>query len=297
MFKTLVSTDVLAAQLANPLWVLVDCRFKLDDVAWGEREWKSGHIPGAAYAHLDRDLSGPKTGTNGRHPLPDVDVLSGTFGRLGITSGKQVVAYDQDSGMFASRLWWLLRWLGHEAVAVLDGGFAKWVGEGRPVSVDAEPRDDTTRTTRASKAAFHPAMRGDMTIGIGDVSALAHDADWRLLDARAPERYRGEVEPMDPVAGHIPGAASYFFQRNIDERGTFRTPEDLRARFAPYINGIEPAHVVCYCGSGVQACHNLLALEHAGVSGVKLYPGSWSEWVSDRSRPVETGPANAGRHV
>src|SRR6266513_675393 len=134
MFKTVISTDVLEARLADPLWVIVDCRFKLDDVAWGEREWTAAHIPGAVYAHLDRDLSGPKTGTNGRHPLPDVDVLARTFGRFGITSGRQVVAYDQNTGMFASRLWWLLRWLGHDAVAVLDGGFAKWIAEGRPVS-------------------------------------------------------------------------------------------------------------------------------------------------------------------
>ena len=287
MFKTLISTDVLAARLADPLWIIADCRFKLNDVAWGEREWSAAHIPGAQYAHLDRDLSGPKTGTNGRHPLPDVDVLSETFGRFGITSGKQVVAYDQDSGMFASRMWWLLRWLGHEAVAVLDGGFAKWIGEGRPVSVAAD-RDKPPRAT------FHAAPRRDMTVDIGDVSAHSHDAGWRLLDARAPERYRGEVEPMDPVAGHIPGAASYFFQQNIGERGTFRTPADLRARFGPYVNGIEPSQIVCYCGSGVQACHNLLALDHAGVSGAKLYPGSWSEWVSDRSRPVETGSGPDG---
>src|SRR3954471_21532 len=140
-FKTIVSTDVLAARLADPAWTVVDCRFKLDDVSWGEREWKAGHIPGAAYGHLDRDLSGPKTGTNGRHPLPEAAVAARTFGRLGITSGKQVVAYDQDFGMFASRLWWLLRWLGHDAVAVLDGGFAKWVAEGRSVSVADEPRE------------------------------------------------------------------------------------------------------------------------------------------------------------
>ncbi len=278
-FRTLISTDALATRLADPNFVVVDCRFKLDDVAWGEREWKAAHIPGAAYAHLDRDLSGPKTGTNGRHPLPDTAVLARTFGRLGITGGKQVVAYDSDSGVFASRLWWLLRWLGHDGVAVLDGGYAKWVAEGRPVSVEAAPLDP---------AEFHASPRQDMAIGIEDVSAHARDANWRLLDARAPERYRGEVEPMDPVAGHIPGAASYFFQRNIDERGRLRTPEDLRARFGPYIKGIAPERIVCYCGSGVQACHNLLALEHAGVSGARLYPGSWSQWVSDRSRPVET---------
>jgi thiosulfate/3-mercaptopyruvate sulfurtransferase len=278
-FRTLVSTDALAARLADPNFVIVDCRFKLDDVAWGEGQWKAGHIPGAVYAHLDRDLSGPRTGTNGRHPLPEIEVLARTFSRYGIAGGKQVVAYDQDLGMFASRLWWLLRWLGHDAVAVLDGGFAKWVAEGRPISGAAGPHE-------ASE--FRAVPRPDMTIGVDDVSAHAHDADWRLLDARAPERYRGEVEPIDPVAGHIPGATSYFFQRNMDEHGTFRTPEDLRARFGPHIKGIVPEHIVSYCGSGVQACHNLLALEHAGVSGSKLFPGSWSEWVSDRSRPVET---------
>ena len=278
-FTTLISTDALAARLADANFVVVDCRFKLADVTWGEEAWKAGHIPGAAYAHLDRDLSGPKTGTNGRHPLPAVAALAQTFGRLSITSGRQVVAYDQDSGMFASRLWWLLRWLGHDAVAVLDGGFAKWIAEGRPTSIADEPREAVD---------FHAAPRANMAVGVDEVAAHMRDAGWRLVDARAPERYRGEIEPMDPVAGHISGATNYFFQWNIDERGTFRTPEDLRARFAPYINAVAPDHIVCYCGSGVQACHNLLALEHAGVSGTKLYPGSWSEWVSDRSRPVET---------
>jgi thiosulfate/3-mercaptopyruvate sulfurtransferase len=276
-FKTLISTDALAPRLDDVNYVVVDCRFKLDDVTWGEGAWQAGHIPGAAYAHLDRDLSGPKTGTNGRHPLPAFAVLAETFGRLGITSGKQVVAYDQDNGMFASRLWWLLRWLGHNAVAVLDGGLAKWIAEGRPVSTAVTPRE---------QAVFDAAPRTDMTVAISDVAAHAHDAGWRLIDSRAPERYRGEVEPMDPVAGHIPGASNYFFQQNIGERGTFRTPEDLRARFAPYIDGIAPDQIVFYCGSGVQASHNLLALEHAGVSGPKLYPGSWSQWVSDPARPV-----------
>jgi thiosulfate/3-mercaptopyruvate sulfurtransferase len=283
-FKTVISTDVLAARLNDPAWVIVDCRFKLDDVAWGEQEWSKGHIPRAIYAHLDRDLSGPKTGTNGRHPLPEAGVAAQTFGRFGITSGKQVVAYDQDSGMFAARLWWLLRWLGHDAVAVLDGGFAKWTAEGRPTSSSAE---------LCEPVEFRLAQRPGMTISLDEVAHHLHDADWRLLDARAPERYRGEVEPMDPVAGHIPGAASHFFQRNLDERGTLRTPEELRAQFAPLITGIAPDHIVSYCGSGVQASHNLLALEHAGITGAKLYPGSWSEWVSDRSRPVETAVPTA----
>jgi thiosulfate/3-mercaptopyruvate sulfurtransferase len=277
--RTVISTDALAAHLADPHFVIVDCRFKLDDVAWGEREWRAGHIPGAAYAHLDRDLSGPQTGTNGRHPLPEVVELAAAFGRFGITNDSQVVAYDQDSGMFASRLWWLLRWLGHDAVAILDGGLAKWIAEGRPTSVAAAARRATD---------FHAAPRSDMTIEVDEVGAHVGEAEWRLIDARAPERYRGEVEPIDPVGGHIPGARNYFFRGNLDEDGTLREPDDLRARLAPDIAGIAPEHIVCYCGSGVQACHNLLALEHAGVSGAKLYPGSWSQWVSDRSRPVET---------
>ena len=277
-FRTLISTDALAARLGDPWFTIVDCRFKLDDVGWGEAEWKAGHIPGAVYAHLDRDLAGPQTGTNGRHPLPDVAVLARTFGHLGITSGRQVVAYDQDNGMFASRLWWLLRWVGHDASAVLDGGLAKWVAEGRPLSV-LEERNETVD--------FQPAPRADMMVNADEVALLRRDPGWRLVDSRAPERYRGEIEPMDPVAGHIPGAANYFFQQNIDERGSFRTPEDLRAKFAPVIGGVPPERVVFYCGSGVQACQNLLALEHAGVSGVKLYPGSWSEWCSDPSRPID----------
>jgi thiosulfate/3-mercaptopyruvate sulfurtransferase len=278
-FTTLISTDALTERLADPGLVIVDCRFRLDDVAWGEREWESGHIPGAVYAHLDRDLSGAKTGANGRHPLPEVAALAHTFGRLGITGGRQVVAYDQDNGMFASRLWWLLRWLGHDAVAVLDGGFARWVGEDRPRATGGTP---------PIAARFQPAPRAEMVVGLGEVASHAGDASWRLVDARAPERYRGEVEPLDRVPGHIPSATNYFFQWSLDERGTFRPPEELRSRLAPVLADVAPDHVICYCGSGVQACHDLLALAHAGISGPKLYPGSWSEWSSDPLRPVET---------
>ena len=278
-FRTLISTAALANHSADPAFTIVDCRFKLDDVNWGEAQWKVGHIPGAEYAHLDRDLSGPKTGTNGRHPLPAVATIAATLGRFGIASGKQVVAYDQDNGMFASRLWWLLRWLGHDAVAVLDGGLAKWVAEGRTISA-ADDRNDP--------ASFQPQPRLDMTVGASEVESRRTDPAWRVIDARAPERYRGEIEPMDPVAGHIPGAASHFFQRNLDETGTFKTPEELREQFGGILDGVPPERTICYCGSGVQASQNLLALEHAGITGAKLYPGSWSEWVSDRTRPVGT---------
>src|SRR5436190_8011836 len=202
-FRTLVSTDALAARLNDPNFIIVDCRFKLDDVAWGEGQWQAGHIPGAAYAHLDRDLSGPKTGTNGRHPLPAVAVLADTFGRLGVTSGKQVVAYDQNNGMYASRLWWLLRWLGHDAVAVLDGGLAKWMAEGRPTGSGAERREPR---------AFSGSPRAGMAIGVDAVASRIGSSGVRLVDARAPERYRGETEPIDKTPGHIPGAVNHFFQ-------------------------------------------------------------------------------------
>lgn len=278
VFNTLVSTAELALHLADPALRVVDCRFKLEDVTWGEREYAQRHIPGAAYASLDRDLSGPTTGTNGRHPLPDPATLARTFGRLGIADGVQVIAYDEDNGMFASRLWWLLRWLGHDAVAVVDGGFNKWIAEGRPTSSGSEPQ-----TARS----FSGSPRGEMAVGPQEVAARIGRDDWRLVDARAPERYRGETERLDRVAGHIPTAVNHFFQRSLDERGTFRAREDLRGQFRETIGQVRPDRVICYCGSGVTACHNLLALEHAGLSGAKLYPGSWSEWSSDPSRPTE----------
>ncbi len=277
-FTTLISTGVLAGHLDDP--VIVDCRFKLDDEAWGQREYQAAHIPGEVYAHLDRDLSGPKTGTNGRHPLPDPGVLAETFGRLGIADGVQVVAYDQDNGMYASRLWWLLRWLGHDRVAVLDGGFAKWKTEGREITSDVETRPRQT---------FVAAPRADMSVDAAAVASLMQNKEWRLVDARAAERYRGDVEPLDKVAGHIPGAVNHFFQTNLDASGIFRSAEDLRAHLRASLGGASVDHVVCYCGSGVTACHNLLALEHVGLTGAKLYPGSWSEWCSDPTRPIESG--------
>lgn len=278
-FSTLMSTAELAERLDDAV-VVIDCRFKLDDTSWGEREYERSHIAGASYAHLDRDLSGPKSGSNGRHPLPDPRTLAATFGRFGITRGAQVVAYDQDNGMFASRLWWMLRWLGHDAVAVLDGGFAKWTREGRPTRTGVEPR---------AAATFTAALRDDMRVDAATVAARAGSPGAVLLDARAPQRFRGEVEPLDKVAGHIPGASNVFFEDNLNDRGVFRSPEELRTRLSGAIGGAAPRDVVCYCGSGVTACHNLLALEHAGLTGAKLYAGSWSEWCSDSSRPVEKG--------
>jgi len=278
MFTTLVSTAVLASHMDDP--VIVDCRSRLDDERWGEREYQAAHIPGAVYADLNRDLSGSKTGTNGRHPLPDPRVLAQTFGRLGIAAGAQVIAYDQDNGSWASRLWWLLRWMGHDAVAVLDGGFAKWIAEGRPTR--SGPEQHAARE-------FFATPRAEMTVDVAAVASHVGSRDWRLIDARAPERYRGEKEPIDRTPGHIPGAVNHFFGGNLAPDLTFKTPEALRADFAPALGDAPIDRVICYCGSGVTACHNLLAMEHAGIHGAKLYVGSWSEWSADPSRPVEKG--------
>jgi len=278
-FTTLITTDALALHLADPAFVIADCRYNLDNERWGAQEYIERHIPGASYVHLGHDLAGPKTGANGRHPLPEPIALARTFGRLGIAAGAQVVAYDQDTGMYASRLWWLLRWLGHDAVAVLDGGFAKWIGEQRPTTSGEE---------RRPAREFEGVPRANWTMTADDVAAAARRPDWRIVDARAPERYRGETEPIDRVAGHIPAAVNHFYKWNLDERGTFRTPEEIRRRMKETVGDVPPERIVSYCGSGVTACHNLLALEHAGLRGATLYPGSWSEWSSDPARPVET---------
>ncbi len=279
-FTTLLSTADLAAHLDDPDWAIVDCRFDLNDAAWGERAYADAHLPGAVYAHLDRDLSGPKTGRNGRHPLPDPEVFMERLGAWGIGPGVQVAAYDQANGMWASRLWWLLRWVGHPAVAVLDGGLAKWTAEGRPTRAGVEAR---------APRAFSGRLQPQLVVTAADVDRLRQDPAYRLVDARAPERYRGEAEPIDPVAGHIPGAVNHYNALNVNPDGTFLAPEALRARFLDLLGGAPPENVVAYCGSGVAAAHNLLALEIAGLPGARVYVGSWSEWCRDPARPVAVG--------
>lgn len=279
-YTTIVSIDTLAAHLQDRNWAIVDCRFRLDDPRWGEGEFVARHIPGAAYARLDRDLAGPKTGTTGRHPLPAPGDLTGTLGRLGIAPRMQVVVYDQDNGMFASRLWWLLRWMGHEQVAVLDGGFARWVAECRPTDTGA-----THVTPRVFVGTPQPAMLADLQ----EVAAASSTASGRLVDARAPERYRGEIETLDPAAGHIPGAVNHWFKVNVRDDGTLRDAAELNRLWTSTLAGTPVRETIVYCGSGVTACQNLLALEHAGLPGARLYPGSWSEWSSDPDRPVACG--------
>ena len=275
MYSTLISPAELTPHLGDPRWVVVDCRFDLANPAWGEEQYLAGHIPGARYAHLDRDLSGAKTGTNGRHPLPTLDEMSARFGALGIGADTQVVACDQDSGMYAARLWWMLRFLGHDAVAVLDGGFARWIAEGGAVEADQ---------VRPAPAAFAAAPRAAWRLTVEQVAAGGHRL---LVDARSPERFRGENETIDKVGGHIPGACNHFFQHNLTADMRFKTADQLRQEWEADLGSTAPADVVMYCGSGVTACHNLLALEVAGLSGARIFPGSWSEWSANPNRPVE----------
>lgn len=262
-------------------WTVVDCRFDLQDEHWGRAQYQAAHVPGAVYASLSDDLAGERSGTNGRHPLPFVEALAATFGRLGISRRTQVVVYDQDTGLFASRFWWSLRYLGHDAVALLDGGWAKWVREGRPARSGEERRPAT---------AFVPEPRLDMRVDVAHVSQRLGDRGTVLIDARGPDRFEGRNETLDRVAGHIPGAKNVFYKSNLGDDGTMLPPGQLRAAFEQALGGHPPQAAVMYCGSGVSACLNLLAMERAGLPGAKLYVGSWSEWSADPSRPVETGP-------
>ena len=284
-YNTLISTDALASHLDDS-WVIVDCRYDLRDAASGREQYRTAHIPGAVYASLSHDLAGPVGNGTGRHPLPPAEVVAATFGRLGVGGGVQVVMYDEDTGMFASRMWWMLRYMGHEAASVLDGGWAKWMREGRPVREGEE-------TWTAATFTGHP--REELRLSVDDVEARLADPSVLLIDARAPERFAGKTEPLDRTPGHIPTAVNYFYKRNVTDEGVMLPSDRLRQQFAEVIGERPPDQVVMYCGSGVTACQNLLAMEHAGLSGAKLYPGSWSEWSSDLDRPVETGPERRGR--
>ena len=275
MFNTLISVQQLKA--LHPAPVLLDCGFDLADPAAGERAWAAGHLPGAQYAHLDRDLSGPKAPGRGRHPLPAREYFAATAGRWGVAPGVQVVCYDAQGGPYAARAWWLLRWLGHDAVAVLDGGQAAWQASGGVL---------VTEAPAVPPRAPYPA-HGEAMPTVDAATLLASLGRVRVVDARAPERFRGDVEPLDPVAGHIPGATNRLFKNNLAPDGRFKTAAELRAEFEAWATPAE--QVVHQCGSGVTACHNLLAMAHAGYAGMRLYPGSWSEWCSDPSRPVARG--------
>lgn len=279
-FTTLIAAADLMGHLADPHWRVIDCRFDLGQPAAGEAAWAEGHIPGALYAHLDRDLSGPTTAQTGRHPLPAPAAFGATVQRWGVEPFTQVVAYDEANGMYAARLWWLLRWLGHERVAVLDGGLKAWIAAGGRVDrSSSEPRATT----------FTPRPHQERAVDAAFVQQVLAAGSHLLVDARAPDRYAGRVEPIDAVAGHVPGAVNFPFQQNLGADGRFLAPAELAARWRTLLGGRPSAQVVCMCGSGVTACHNLLALEVAGLAGARLYPGSWSEWIRDPARPVARG--------
>jgi thiosulfate/3-mercaptopyruvate sulfurtransferase len=282
IFTTLITANELARHLPDPDWVIVDCRYSLIDHEKGRRDYIQLHIPGAVYAHQDEDLSGPViTGKTGRHPLPGIDTAAHNFSKLGIGPGVQVIAYDDAYGaLSAVRLWWMLRWLGHEAAAVLDGGWQRWVGDGRPVKTGVE-----TRPLRE----FVPHPRPDLIAASAEVDVIRLDRSYRLLDARVAERYCGDFEPIDPVAGHIPGALSAPYTDNLNPEGTFRSPAELREYYQKLLGDVPARNAICYCGSGVTSIHTILAMMYAGLGEARLYAGSWSEWITDPSRPVAKG--------
>ncbi|MGH6645303.1 sulfurtransferase [Aquabacterium sp.] len=278
MSHTLISANDLATLLNQPGTdvLVLDCRFSLPAPDAGQQAYLAGHVPGAVYAHLDRDLSGPKTGLNGRHPLPTPEAFLATVRAWGLKADTEVVAYDDAGGMFASRAWWMLRWMGHPRVRVLDGGWAQWLAQGFEVSqaTTSRPASDIDLTPR----------EGQLTRIDFVQTHLGNREFMQLVDARAPDRFRGENETLDPVGGHIPGAINRFFQLNLGADGRFKSPHLLRQEFTSLL-GSQPLHTVVHqCGSGVTACHNLLAMEHAGLAGSRLYAGSWSEWCADQGR-------------
>lgn len=279
---TLISAAELARHFLQTDWVVLDVRHDLAEPAAGRRAWAESHIQGAGFASIDEDLSGAKNGNNGRHPLPGRAALTERFRDWGIGPETQIVAYDAQGGQFAARLWWLARWLGHEKVAVLDGGWQAWLAADGATSTEPP---DRLRGSFAAGASLTQLVAAD------EVLATLGDASRLIVDARAPERFEGRVEPLDPVAGHIPGAVNRFWSLNLAADGRFKPAEQLRTEFNTLAGGRPASALIHQCGSGVSACHNLLAMAHAGLPGAALYAGSWSEWVADASRPVATGPA------
>ncbi|WP_428034062.1 sulfurtransferase [Amphritea sp.] len=280
MFTTLISVAELDTLLqADPAaTVVLDCRSYLTAPEKGEAVYREGHLPGAGYLHLEEDLSAPITPQSGRHPLPDLTKLAQTFRSRGVSKETQVVVYDDCGGAMAARAWWLFRLLGHRQVAVLDGGYPAWLAAGLAVTDRLPSPVPGTFVAEPEMSLILPLeqVAGSVSAGL-------------LIDARTPERFRGEQEPIDPIAGHIPGAVNRPLQLNLTAEGLFKSAEQLRQEWLGFLTGYQPQQVAHYCGSGVTACHNLLAMEHAGLHGAKVYPGSWSEWIRDPLRPVASG--------
>jgi thiosulfate/3-mercaptopyruvate sulfurtransferase len=278
VYKSLIDPQTLAQHLDQPDWAIVDCRFSLDHPEQGQQDYLEAHIPGAVYANLNKDLAGPVVpGKTGRHPLPDVDCFAQTLSDWGIEAQVQVVAYDDVGGAYAARLWWMLRWLGHDRVAVLDGGWSLWQQESLPVRSGEETREPRE---------FTPRPREDLWISSQEVAQMLSKPGFRLLDARSADRFKGENENRDPVAGHIPGAVSAPYAENLDQNSRFRPVQELRERYKALLDDMPTQDSVVYCGSGVTAAHDILAMAYAGVGEARLYAGSWSEWITDPEHPI-----------
>jgi Rhodanese-related sulfurtransferase len=275
IYTTIINPQILSAHLQDAAFRIADCRFDLPEKKAGFNAYLAAHIPGAVYADLDTDLSGPPVTDHGRHPLPAPEFLRDVFARLGIRNDTQVVVYDHSFGSIAGRLWWLLRYMGHSAVAVLDGGWQEWEKAGLPTRSGEE---------QCASGHFRGEARKEWLVTADMVPQFR-----LLIDSRDPARYRGETEPLDRRAGHIPGALNRFWKNNLDENGLFKSPGLLRREFSELLEGVDPRDAVVYCGSGVTACHNLLGAAHAGLEPPKLYAGSWSDWCSSPERPVATG--------
>ncbi len=284
-YTTLIEAADLAKELAtlrdSAQLVVVDCRYDLFAPQAGAAAYARGHIPGAFYAHLDHDLAQPQTAASGRHPLPDVDTFVSTLRGWGIGPETQVVVYDDSNGATAGRLWWMLRWLGHSRVAVLNGGWKQWLARSGP---------QTDLVPQRAAGAFCARADRKQWVSTDEISVMIGRPELLLIDARATDRFSGRSEPIDPIAGHVPGARSHPLTLNLDTDGRFLAPEELRRRWLQTLGAASPASAIAMCGSGVSACHNLIALELAGLGGARLYPGSWSEWIRDRARPIATSP-------
>ncbi len=279
----LVSPAQLSDHLADPNWVIFDCRHDLMDHTKGALFYQTGHLPGAYFAPVETALSGPKTGTNGRHPLPTPEAFAAFLAAHGVAAASTVVAYDDCGGLFAARLWWMARWIGLKSVALLDGGIPRWTAESRSI---------TATVKIPQPAVLSPQANPDWVWNAKTVLGHLSDPTCVILDARAADRFRGDVEPIDPVAGHIPGALNRFYKNNLQADLTFRPADDLKKEFSALLNHRSPTNVVHQCGSGITACANIFAMEYAGLPGSKLYTGSWSEWIADPTRPIARGAAS-----
>ena len=278
-YKTIISAKDLLANSKNKDFVIFDCRCDIKDSKFGIQSYTEGHIENAIFVDTDMDLASEKTQSSGRHPLPEPNILSEKLSQWGLSNSKQAVVYDDVSGAFAGRMWWILKWLGHKNVAVLDGGLSAWLKVGGKL---------VTKGTLFEKGAFIPEVNNSMQVFIDDIEDAQYKMNKLIIDARSKERYLGIKDPVDPIAGHIPGAISHPLGQNLTKEGTFKSPEELKHLYRKILSDIDGSNVISMCGSGVTGCHNILAMEIAGIYGVKLYVGSWSEWITKPDRPIVT---------